>query len=421
MRMSRKVGFIAIVVFLLSVIGLSAAPLVPDGAATSGEDSLRISLITCYPGDEIYQLFGHTAIRVQQTGGNPFDCAFNYGMFSFDSGNFVYRFTKGETDYMLGVYDFEDFMVDYVMRGSTVVEQELNLTKAEKEELLAMLVENAAPQNRVYRYNFLFDNCATRPRDRIEAAVDGSIDFGGAHESLSFRDEIHRYGRNYKWFMFGVDLALGKALDEHATWMEQMFVPMILQDAFNQAVVSRSDSLQEAVPLVCRETLLFEATGSPVLPPTPWYLSPVFMALLLLTAAGCVTYVNLQYRRVSRWFDAVFYGLCFVGGCIIYFLVFFSEHPATTINFNALWLSPFALIAALFPYIAPLRVVAKWYHWVNLGALALFLIVAALQIQHFNIAVYPLVAASILRSYNYIAVCRASARNYKPASLHRNE
>lgn len=421
MRMSRKVCFIAIVAFLLSVIGLSAAPLAPDSTATSGEDSLRISLITCYPGDEIYQLFGHTALRVQQTGDNPFDWAFNYGMFSFDSGNFVYRFTKGETDYMLGVYDFEDFMVDYVMRGSTVVEQELNLTQEEKAALMAALVENAAPQNRVYRYNFLFDNCATRPRDRIEAAVEGSIDFGSAHESLTFRDEIHRYGRNYEWFMFGVDLALGKALDDRATWREQMFVPMILQDAFNQAVVSRPDSLQKVAPLVCRETLLFESDSSPVLPPTPWYLSPVFVALLLLAAAGFITYVNQQYRRVSRWFDAVFYGFCFVGGCIIYFLVFFSEHPATTINLNALWLSPFALIAALFPYVAPLRVVAKWYHWVNLGALALFLIIAALQIQHFNIAVYPLVAVSILRSYNYIAVCRASARNYKPASLHRNE
>ena len=420
--MSQKICFITVFAILLSVLASSATPIVKDSLDTPQADSLRISLITCAPGDEIYQLFGHTALRVQQIGHNPFDWAFNYGMFSFDSGNFVYRFTKGETDYMLGVYDFEDFMIDYVMRGSTVVEQELNLTSVEKERLLALLVENAAPQNRVYRYNFLFDNCATRPRDRIEAVIDGSIDWGNAEESISFRDEIHRYGGNYDWFMFGIDLALGKDLDRDATWQEQMFIPMILQDAFNQAVVCRSDSLQTVTePLVRMETVLFQADSSPVLPPTQWYFSSLFIALLLLVVAGGITYVNLQYRRVSLWFDTVFYGLCFVGGCIIYFLIFFSEHPATTVNFNALWLSPFALIAAVVPYIRPLQIVAKWYHFVNLGALALFLIIAVLQIQHFNIAVYPLIGVSILRSYNYITIYRISTRTYKPASLHRNE
>lgn len=418
--MPRKVFLAVLIALLLSVSGLAAEPVVSDGVGASRKDSLRISLITCFPGDEIYQLFGHSALRVQQMGSIPFDWAFNYGMFSFDSGNFVYRFTKGETDYMLGVYDFEDFMTDYVMRGSTVVEQELNLTTEEKERLLALLVENAAPQNRVYRYNFLYDNCATRPRDRIEEVIGYPVDWGGPKEELSFRDEIHRYGGNYSWFMFGIDLALGKELDNHATWREQMFVPLILQDALGQAVVCRSDSLA-AQPLISRETVLFEADGSPVLPQTPWYFSPFFIALLLLVAAVCVTYVNQQYRCVSKWFDAVFYGICFVGGCIVYFLIFFSEHPATTVNFNALWLSPLALVAAVFPYLRPLQIVAKWYHFVNLVALALFLVIAVLQIQHFNIAVYPLVVVSILRSYNYITIYRISTRNYKPVSLHRNE
>lgn len=69
------------------------------------DDNLRISLVTCYPGDKIYELFGHTAIRVQRSGSEAFDLAFNYGMFSFATGNFVYKFTAGQTDYMLGAYD----------------------------------------------------------------------------------------------------------------------------------------------------------------------------------------------------------------------------------------------------------------------------------------------------------------------------
>ena len=35
-------------------------------------------------------------------------------------------------------------------------------------EHIRLLQENYLPENRVYRYNFFYDNCATRPRDKIE-------------------------------------------------------------------------------------------------------------------------------------------------------------------------------------------------------------------------------------------------------------
>lgn len=45
-------------------------------------DSIRFSLMTCAPGQEIYSLFGHTAIRYENyTRG--VDVVFNYGFFSF--------------------------------------------------------------------------------------------------------------------------------------------------------------------------------------------------------------------------------------------------------------------------------------------------------------------------------------------------
>lgn len=130
-------------------------------------DSIRISLLTCASGEEIYSLFGHTAIRYENyTRG--IDAVFNYGIFNFNAPNFILRFALGETDYQLGVTDYERFAAEYYYLERDVWQQELNLTVQEKEKLVMLLEENYRPENRIYRYNFFYDNCATRPRDLIE-------------------------------------------------------------------------------------------------------------------------------------------------------------------------------------------------------------------------------------------------------------
>ena len=49
-------------------------------------DSIRISLLTCASGEEIYSLFGHTAIRYENyTRG--IDAVFNYGIFNFNAAD----------------------------------------------------------------------------------------------------------------------------------------------------------------------------------------------------------------------------------------------------------------------------------------------------------------------------------------------
>ena len=152
----------------------------------------QISLLTCSPcDDEVYALYGHTALRIQDTltinGDKHFiDYVFNYGIFDFSKPNFIYRFAKGETDYILGVQDFEPFLSEYQMRGSEVSEQFLNLDFIEKEALWEALIINARPENRTYRYNFFFDNCATRPISMIEQAVSGSIAYVEHPKEITF-------------------------------------------------------------------------------------------------------------------------------------------------------------------------------------------------------------------------------------------
>ena len=80
---------------ILTYVFLSLAMMM--SAAEMPDSAIRVSLVTLYPGSEVYEVYGHTELRVQDSYGDFF---FNYGLFDFNSPGFVYRFVKGETDYL---------------------------------------------------------------------------------------------------------------------------------------------------------------------------------------------------------------------------------------------------------------------------------------------------------------------------------
>ena len=126
---------------------------------------LRISLLTCDPGEDLYTTFGHSAIRVIDSAEGS-DRVYNYGTFDFsDPTAFYVKFIKGGKDlkYFLSVDDFPDFMREYEYYQRSVREQELNLNCGEKTRLKLALLNNAMGENKFYKYDFLFDNCSTRP------------------------------------------------------------------------------------------------------------------------------------------------------------------------------------------------------------------------------------------------------------------
>lgn len=232
----------------------SANAQVTQQQKTAATDSVRVSLLTCAAGGEIYSLFGHTAIRYENyTRG--IDAVFNYGMFNFNAPNFIFRFALGETDYQLGVTDYEHFAAEYNYLGRDVWQQTLNLTEEEKERLIALLTENYRPENRVYRYNFFYDNCATRPRDQIERAINGTLQYAdnmtANSTGISFRDLLHKYSEGHLWSRFGMDLCMGSKADEPINRRLAMFVPFYMQEYFNKAQIV--DKEGQARPLVAKE------------------------------------------------------------------------------------------------------------------------------------------------------------------------
>lgn len=112
---------------LLACFGMSAQTL---------GDSIEASLLTCSPGAEVYSLYGHTGLRIRNyTQGT--DLVFNYGVFNFRRPHFTWHFMLGECDYEVAPYPFERFLYEYKQRGSSVIEQVLNLTQEEANRLSA--------------------------------------------------------------------------------------------------------------------------------------------------------------------------------------------------------------------------------------------------------------------------------------------
>lgn len=398
----------AVAVTLLSATGVQAqmAPQVQDSIRQE-PDTLQVSLLTCGPGTEVYELFGHTALRVKKLSPGGYDYVFNYGMFDFNAPAFVWRFTKGETDYFLDIVDFQGFMYYYVMRGSRLDEQILNLTPEQERDLYSALMENYQPQNRVYRYNFLFDNCATRPRNMVEATLGGRVRYREPEGPLpTFRQEIDRYAERCPWLIFGIDLALGSALDRPMTYREQMFAPEVLKEAFDRAEIQLVPD-SAAVPLVSRTEVLYDPED-PVRPGiTPFYLTPLFAAWVLAAIVAAVSAYDIRRRRCSRVFDTVLFTAYGLGGLVIFFLMFVSVHPATWPNYSAFWLHPLWLLAALFIWFKSLKNVVRYYHFANFAELLVFMALWPWIPQQFNAAFIPLVLVLMMRSLTWLWVAHA--------------
>lgn len=369
----------------------------------SASDSIQISLLTCAPGAEPYQLEGHSGLRIAY---GTVDAVANWGVFDFDSPGFFYRFCKGETDYMIGVYPTQSFLAAYRREHRRVTEQHLNLTRAEAMRVISLVDQNLLPSNRVYRYNYVLDNCATRPVSIIERAVGDSIRFSAPYPTLAstptFRKAMQHFHANYPWYQFGIDLALGGGIDRVISTRATMFAPVVLCHMATTATIGKR-------PLVASTDILVPgAESGTVSPPTVWYLRPLTVAMLLLVFNMALPAVTRRRRLFKGWYITVF-SLQGIGGCIIAFLMLISVHEATSPNILIFWLNPLSLLV---PALILTRRGRRWlvpYMWLNTLACLVPPICAIFDMQVLNPAFYPLILTDISLSLNYLYYTRETS------------
>lgn len=373
-----------------------AASLSPARTSLAGADTLRVSIVTCWPGPEIYELEGHEAIRVA---GRGQDMVWNYGTFDFAQPNFVGRFVAGLTDYKVVSYPFAWFLPEYVSRGSRVEEQVLALTGPEKELLLRRLQENARPEEATYRYNYVRDNCATRITAMVDSTAEAPLVFTDSVRFGTFRRAMRHYHRNYPWYQFGIDLVLGSGLDRPIDRRAETFAPVEMHDAFAHARFAGTGR-----QAVSETVVLNEGTPTAIQGPTPWPLTPLAVSIYmsLLTAGTCLLW--WRRRKFARWWFSLYFGVCGLAGCLVAYLVFFSSHDSTSPNLMLVWLNPLQLLPALGVWFRSWRKPMAVFCVVDMLATGTLLLVWPWQAQSAQAAIWLMMAQSVALSLLYAII-----------------
>ncbi|MCR5159329.1 MAG: DUF4105 domain-containing protein [Prevotella sp.] len=366
----------------------ASLPVYSQNDLLSRMDSVEVGLLTCSPHQEVYSLYGHTALHWHdlRTGEH---WVFNYGVFDYKKPHFVWRFILGQTDYMLECTGNLKRWCDYYRKwGSEVKEQVLDLTPAEKLRLQAALATNL--RSPVYRYNFFYDNCSTRPRDMIERCLEGTVDYAVRKDyEPSFRQMIHQCTEDHPWTAFGNDLLLGLNADKKTTQRERQFLPADLSWDFDHATVDRQGVKR---PLVSRLVTHVPQGQQPVKKGFP--LSPHACTLLLLLMSVAVFAYERWKKRILVWWDVLLMLTSGLAGCVLLMMVF-SEHPATSLNLQLLLLNPLALL--FIPAVARRRK-TRWFN-IMLGFIVAFLIGGLWQ--HYAEGMYFVALCLLLRYWTH--------------------
>ncbi len=332
----------------------------------TAQDSIEVSLLTCQPHEEVYSLYGHTAIRYREWGLQEVDIAFNYGVFNFRKPFFVGRFVLGWTDYELGACPYPLFQEEYRRFGSRVTEQVLNLTREEKLRLKQALVENMKDENRVYRYNYFYNNCTTKARDIIEQSLSGTLVYDDSHtdRQLTYRKMVHEMTKRHPWATFGNDILLGIRADLKTTQRQQEFLPHHLMNDFDHARILTNGQYR---PLVKERRVAVEPGVQTAMSGFP--LSPTTCAVVLSGLALILFAVQWRLRRTLLVWDLLLLTFQSVVGLLL-FVMLFSEHPTTTLNLQFLLFNPLPLF-----YIYKVARRRNTCYWnISVLLLALFLI-----------------------------------------------
>ncbi len=376
---------------------LSAICLFFSVAQTShGQASIRlsdesyISLITIYPGDQAYNMFGHSALRVRDPY-HGFDLLYNYGTFSFDA-YFLPKFIYGKLDYMLWVNDVRRELQKYKNDNRSVIEQVLELNAEQKQAVFDFLQYNAKKENRVYQYDFLFDNCSTRIRDVLERIMGNSLTFSDVNPpNKSFRHLLDPYIQKQPFLDAGIDLALAVPTDRIATSREVMFLPLDLMEAFDNATLI-TNSVEK--PLVLRkETLFWLESPGEISSHTGFYIS---IWLVFVLALWVTNGKSSQALATQKWFDYALFGISGIAGLLAVFLWLVAIHTVTNYNWNLLWAWPTHLIA-----LGAFSSAKSWLRpYMRISAFVVFITILGWYFwpQEMNVAFIPVLLALAVRS-----------------------
>lgn len=357
--------------------------------------SIRISILTCAPGEELYSTFGHSAIRIiDSTAGT--DLVYNYGTFDFSDPDFYTKFVKGKLEYFLSVNNYPNFLYNYQLEQRSIIEQELNLNCNEKQTFYNAILINLQGKNKYYRYDFLYDNCTSRIRDLLQKYTQHFvINKNLTPLKTTFRNLLHEYldKGNKPWSKLGIDILLGSKIDDTVSNYTAMFLPDYLMKGIDS-------SQRESILLVAEKKVVYAAnmnnktTNNQYL---PFILFSIFSLIIILLSRIKQYWASTIVKATD---SLLLYLTGLIGGLLV-FMWLGTEHSTCQNNYNLLWALPTNFIAAFFIW-KKSGFIRKYFLAVAI-IYALTLILWFWLPQQLNISLIPIV---ILLMYRTVHLCK---------------
>lgn len=441
---SRQAGRVALI--LLSLVpGLEIAMAQASyGLPERLSDKAEMSILVASPSDQdVYTLYGHAGFRVQDAE-QGLDVTINYGIFDFSAG-FILRFVKGETDYVVMPLPTDNYMQEYLTRGSSVTELVLNIPPSAMASAWESLLWDIRPEHCRYRYNFFYDNCSTRPLSIYEKAIASMTTRGSEPVSplaadtthayqlyiqdadslvSSWRSEINALEGRHPWLMLGTDLLLGVQTDERMTTRELAFLPHHLERLLSSAYyIERAYRASDGGGQEARDTQhpalrsVRRYTPQAPLPPakTSWLglVGPQVVFGLLALLACWSLWRAYRRGRYCRSYHYMMLAVAGLAGLLIFYVAVLSEHPHRWPNYNLVVLHPLHLLLAI-PLMLSGRAwgrrLAYLYHFINFVVQCALLVSGLFGQAYFNSALYLISLTLGLLSLCYL-VANKEARS----------
>ncbi len=382
-------------------------------------DEARISLLTCSPGPQLYQSWGHSAVLVEdpKTG---LEKIYNYGTFNFRTPGFYTKFVRGTLPYILNDENYQkEFLPIYKYYNQHVDQQILSLSPNQTQSLFNFLEHNLLPDHKYYMYDQFYDNCALRIKWALENILADSLRFN--YSSLpkpkTFRQAIDDFLTEKHWIDFGIDLILGSPVDHTMNPPEYSFLPSFLFQTFENGEVL--DSAGQWQPLILETQRVHKAFPGEN---ESTYFTPLLTFSLLALLIFILTIVGIfRGGLYNKWIDIPLFGVYGIAGIILLLLWVGTDHNELAWNYNIVWLLPSHLGVSflLFRQRQPLGlgIYLSIISFINISILFFWYLLP----QSFHIADIPLILIITLRAFRILFYYVSEKKWLLPFQLHQAE
>jgi len=382
----KKIGLILVQFIFVLVFFLCGQKVCSQG----NENSIQVSLLTYSPGESLYSIFGHSAIRVKNTIANT-DDVYNFGTFDFNSSKFYFGFVRGKLRYTLSKIPFELAFQQIQIENRSLIETPLNLSPSEKSKLTQLLRVNYLPENREYLYDFLYNNCSTKIIDLILEAASDSLEYNQrAAPNRTYRKLLNSYSKERPWVDIGIDLIMGIPADRRAKGLKISFLPDYLHLLLKNIRIKQEFGFEKSLAQsdIIHVNYPQQAQRIVIQPGIILYL----LALILLVSAVLGTYIPGFFRIFEKTILIVFGSL----GVIIILLWTATDHYIFNYNTDLLWANPLLLIIAFTKdSLRLLKIKVKLTYLLSFLVLAGILTTMVVE-QNFNLTAFALMILIIL-------------------------